>query len=138
MKDASKILYSILYSRTSLSVQNHWFDSEDRAYIICTYDEMQALFGCSRDKVSSCIKDLKKFDLIKVDKIKNENNDTINIIYIAHVETTKETLNALMEKHKSDYHALRNKNREYKREYNKKQSEIKNKSVKKWSLKIRL
>lgn len=124
MKDSSKILYSILYSRTSLSVQNNWFDENERAYIICTYDEMQVLFGCSRDKVSSCIKDLKKFDLIKVDKIKNENNDTINVIYIAHVETTKETLDALITKHKSDYHKLRDKNREYKREYNKKQSEI--------------
>lgn len=125
MKDSAKILYSILYERTNLSIENNWFDDKDRAYIICTFDEIQTFFGCSRDKVNNALKDLEKFNLIKKDKIKGHDGDLVNVIYIAHVETTNDTLKALMEKHKSDYHKLNNKNKEYKREYNKKQSLLK-------------
>lgn len=125
MKDSAKILYSILYERTNLSIENNWFDDKDRAYIICTFDEIQTFFGCSRDKVNYALKDLEKFNLIKKDKIKGHDGDLVNVIYIAHVETTNDTLKALMEKHKSDYRKLSNKNKEYKREYNKKQSLLK-------------
>jgi|GEM_PF-2213670 len=125
MKDSAKILYSILYERTNLSIENNWFDDEDRAYIICTFDEIQTFFGCSRDKVNNALKDLEKFSLIKKDKIKGRNGDLVNVLYIAHVETTNDTLKALMEKHQSNYNELSNKNKEYKREYNKKQSILK-------------
>lgn len=125
MKDSAKILYSILYERTNLSIENNWFDDENRAYIICTFDEIQTFFGCSRDKVNNALKDLEKFNLIKKEKIKGNNGDNINVLYVAHVETTTDTLKTLMEKHQSDYRELNNKNKEYKREYNKKQSELK-------------
>lgn len=125
MKDSAKILYSILYERTNLSIKNNWFDDNDRAYIICTFDEIQTFFGCSRDKVNNALKDLEKFNLIKKDKIKGHDGDMVNVLYIAHVETTTDTLEVLMDKHKSDYYELNNKNKEYKREYNKKQSELK-------------
>ena len=69
MKDSAKILYSILYERTDLSVQNDWFDSNEDAYIICTYDEIQTYFGASRSKVTSALKDLEDFDLIRKSKI---------------------------------------------------------------------
>lgn len=125
MKDSAKILYSILYERTNLSIENNWFDDKDRAYIICTFDEIQTFFGCSRDKVNNALKDLEKFSLIKKDKIKGRNGDLVNVLYIAHVETTNDTLKALMEKHQSNYNELSNRNKEYKREYNKKQSILK-------------
>ena len=125
MKDSAKILYSILYERTNLSIENNWFDDKDRAYIICTFDEIQTFFGCSRDKVNNALKDLEKFNLIKKDKIKGSDDDMVNVLYIAHVETTADTLDVLMKKHKSDYRELNNKNKEYKRQYNKKQSELK-------------
>ena len=125
MKDSAKILYSILYERTNLSIENNWFDDKDRAYIICTFDEIQTFFGCSRDKVNNALKDLEKFSLIKKDKIKGLNGDLVNVLYIAHVESTNDTLKALMEKHQSNYNELSNKNKEYKREYNKKQSILK-------------
>lgn len=125
MKDSAKILYSILYERTNLSIENNWFDDKDRAYIICTFDEIQTFFGCSRDKVNNALKDLEKFDLIKKDKITGRNGDNVNVLYVAHVETTNDTLKTLIEKHQSDYHKLNKKNKEYKREYNKKQSELK-------------
>lgn len=125
MKDSAKILYSILYERTSLSIENNWFDDKDRAYIICTFDEIQTFFGCSRDKVNNALKDLEKFNLIKKEKITGNNGDSVNVLYVAHVETTCDTLKVLMEKHQADYRNLNNKNKEYKREYNKKQSELK-------------
>lgn len=125
MKDSAKILYSILYERTNLSIENNWFDDKDRAYIICTFDEIQTFFGCSRDKVNNALKDLEKFNLIKKDKIKGRDGDLVNALYIAHVETTNDTLKTLMEKHKSNYDELSNRKKEYKREYNKKQSILK-------------
>lgn len=125
MKDSAKILYSILYERTDLSVQNDWFDSNEDAYIICTYDEIQTYFGASRSKVTSALKDLEDFDLIRKSKIVTKEGQSANVIYVGHVETTEDTLKVLMDKHKEDYHKLREKKREYKREYDRKQSALK-------------
>ncbi|MEG0857404.1 MAG: replication initiator protein A [Bacilli bacterium] len=119
MKDSSKILYSILYERTNLSISKNWFDSKNRAYIICTYDEIQVLFRCSRDKVSKCIKELERYHLLKRDKIKAKDGNLVNVLYIAYVDTSSETLDQLLDNHKSNYHKLRDKNREYKRDYDK-------------------
>lgn len=125
MKDSAKILYSILYERTDLSVQNDWFDSNEDAYIICTYDEIQTYFGASRSKVTSALKDLEDFDLIRKSKIVTKEGQSANVIYVGHVETTEDTLKVLMDKHKEDYHTLREKKRKYKREYDRKQSALK-------------
>lgn len=127
MKDSAKILYSILYERTDLSIKNNWFDENEDAYIICTLDEMQIYFGASRDKVNNALKDLEKYELIRKSKIVTKDGLNVNAIYVGHVETTEDTLQVLMDKHKEDYHALRNKKREYKREYDKKQAELKKK-----------
>lgn len=124
MKDSAKILYTILYDRTNQSIENNWFDENDHAYIICTFDEIQTLFGSSRDKVNNALKDLEKFELLKKAKIKNNNGDMVNVFYMAHAETTDSTLKSLVEQHKKDYHELRDKNREYKKEYRKKQTEL--------------
>lgn len=124
MKDSSKILYAILYERTNLSISKNWFDNKNRAYIICTYDEIQVLFGCSRDKVSKCLKELEKYNLLKRDKIKGEDGNLVNVLYIAYVDTSSETLDKLLENHRSNYHELRNKNREYKRTYDKQRSNL--------------
>lgn len=124
MKDSSKILYSILYERTNLSISKNWFDSKNRAYIICTYDEIQILFGCSRDKVSKCLKELERYNLLKRDKIKSEDGNLVNVLYIAHVDTSSETLDQLLDNHKYHYHKLRNKNREYKRAYDKERGNL--------------
>lgn len=129
MKDSSKILYSILYERTDLSVKNDWFDDEENAYIICTYDEIQVFFGASRGKVTSALKDLENFGLIKKAKIIDKNGSSINVLYVAHVDTTEDTLQTLMSKHKTDYHKLRDKNRKYKRDYDKKQTTLKKEKV---------
>ena len=115
MKDSAKILYSILYERTDLSVKNNWFDDEDRAYIICTLDEMQIYFNASRDKVNNALKDLEKFDLIKKSKLTTNEGISVNAIYVAHVDTTEDTLKTLMDKHKEEHYKLRDKNREYKK-----------------------
>ena len=125
MKDSAKILYSILYERTDLSIKNDWFDKEDNAYIICTYDEIQVYFGASRSKVTSALKDLENFDLIKKSKILDKHGESVHVLYVAHVDTTEDTLQVLMNKHKEDYHNLRDKKREYKREYDKKQAALK-------------
>ena len=125
MKDSSKILYSILYERTDLSLKNNWVDDNEDTYIICTLDEMQVYFGASRDKVNNALKDLEKFELIRKSKLVTKEGNTVNALYVGHVETTEDTLQVLMDKHKEDYHALRKKKIEYKREYDRKQAELK-------------
>lgn len=46
----AKILYGLMLDRMSLSIQNRWFDSEDRAYIIFTLEEVMKYMNCGKDK----------------------------------------------------------------------------------------
>lgn len=130
MKDSAKILYSILYEKTNFSIENNLVDEKNRVYIICTFDEIQDFFGYSRDKVNNALKDLEKFELIKKDKIKGNNGDFVNVLYVAHVETANDTLKALMEKHKSDYYFYKEKYMNKLKDYlNPKLEDIRNKQA---------
>ena len=42
----AKILYGLMLDRISLSVKNHWFDEENRAYIYFSIDDVMELLGC--------------------------------------------------------------------------------------------
>lgn len=46
----SKMLYSVLLDRMSLSMKNGWFDEENRVYIIYQISEIQADLGFSKRK----------------------------------------------------------------------------------------
>lgn len=64
----SKILYSILLDRMSISMKNGWFDDENRAYIIYQISEIQADLGFSKKKAMDYLGELEKFGLVEKKK----------------------------------------------------------------------
>lgn len=64
----SKILYSILLDRMSISMKNGWFDDENRAYIIYQISEIQADLRFSKKKAMDYLAELEKFGLVEKKK----------------------------------------------------------------------
>lgn len=64
----SKMLYSILLDRMSISMKNGWFDEENRAYIIYQISEIQADLGFSKRKAMDYLGELEKFGLVEKKK----------------------------------------------------------------------
>lgn len=64
----SKMLYSILLDRMSISMKNGWFDEENRAYIIYQISEIQADLGFSKKKAMDYLAELEKFGLVEKKK----------------------------------------------------------------------
>jgi hypothetical protein len=46
----AKILYGLMLDRLSLSKKHHWFDKDDKVYIIFTLDSVMQYMNCGRDK----------------------------------------------------------------------------------------
>lgn len=64
----SKMVYSILLDRMSLSMKNGWFDEENRVYIIYQISEIQADLGFSKRKAMDYLSELEEFGLVKKKK----------------------------------------------------------------------
>ena len=62
LSNDAKILYGLLLDRLSLSQKNKWYDEENRAYIVCSIEEITELLNCSRNKA---IKSLQELDTEK-------------------------------------------------------------------------
>lgn len=61
----SKLLYSLLLDRTSLSLKNNWLDEEGRVYIIFTVEAIEKTFMCSHPTASKMLKSLEQTGLIE-------------------------------------------------------------------------
>ena len=61
----SKLLYSLMLDRMSLSQRSGWINSENRAYIIFTVDKVMESIGCSKDKARKLIGELYGIGLIE-------------------------------------------------------------------------
>lgn len=64
----SKMLYSVLLDRMSLSMKNGWFDEENRVYIIYQISEIQSDLGFSKRKAMDYLSELEEFGLVKKKK----------------------------------------------------------------------
>ena len=64
----SKMLYSILLDRMSISMKNGWFDEENRAYIIYQISEIQKDLGFSKKKAMDYLAELETFGLVEKKK----------------------------------------------------------------------
>lgn len=60
----SKILYTFLLDRLSLSQKNHWFDEYGRVYLIFTREEVQNKLCLSEKTVTKAFKQLLEVNLI--------------------------------------------------------------------------
>ena len=54
----TKILYSCLLGRTSLSFRNKWLDEENRVYIIFTLEEIMEILGRSNKTAVTILNEL--------------------------------------------------------------------------------
>ncbi len=64
MSSDTKILYSIMLDRMSLSIRSGWLDEENRVYIMYTLEEAQTNMNCGHDKCSKVFAELEKIGLI--------------------------------------------------------------------------
>lgn len=117
----AKLLYSMLLDRTSLSIENNWFDEYDRAYIICEIDEVEIFLNCARGTANKSMKELEKYNLIMK---KQQGQGKANLLYVAHVDTSNDTLKTHLQFHKRMLNALKVKRKEKKEEYKIKKSKI--------------
>lgn len=61
----SKILYSLLLDRMSLSIKSGWLDKQGRVYIIFTADEIMEALCCADNKATKLMKELEGCGLIE-------------------------------------------------------------------------
>ena len=123
----AKLLYGMLLDRTGLSIENDWFDEEDRAYIICEISEIEIFLKCARGTASKVLKELEKINLVK--KLRLGQGEA-NFLYVAHVDTTKETLDTHLNLHKRMVDALKHKRAIAEEKRKAKKAEEKSKSQK--------
>ena len=60
----AKMLYAVLLDRMSLSLKNHWLDSENRVYIIYQVEEIMQDLGFTKRKALDVLSELEEFGLI--------------------------------------------------------------------------
>lgn len=75
----SKILYSCLLERTSLSAKNNWLDDEKRVYIIFTIDQVMEVLNKSNKTSVKVLDELEKIGLIER---KRQGLGKPNLIYV--------------------------------------------------------
>ena len=60
----AKLLYAMLNDRTSLSMKNNRYDKFDRAFIICSIEEIEVFLNCERGSANKYLKELVNFNLV--------------------------------------------------------------------------
>lgn len=66
LSNDSKIAYSILKNRLTLSIKNNWLDNDGAVYIFYTQDKLSEIMNISRRTVARVIIQLKEHNLIDV------------------------------------------------------------------------
>ena len=61
----SKLLYGLMLDRMGLSLQNGWQDTEGRAFIYFTLEEIQGTLSCGHNKAVRLMAELEQYDLIE-------------------------------------------------------------------------
>ena len=61
----AKLLYGLMLDRMGLSLQNGWQDTEGRAFIYFTLEEIQTTLSCGHNKAVRLMAELEQYDLIE-------------------------------------------------------------------------
>lgn len=78
----AKVLYGMMLDRMGLSIQNQWFDSQGRAYIIFTVENVMEVMGCQSQKAVRLMKELDTVDGIGLIEKKRMGLGRPNLIYV--------------------------------------------------------
>ena len=78
----AKVLYGMMLDRLGLSIRNQWFDSQGRAYIIFTVEDVMGVMGCQSQKAVRLMKELDTADGIGLIEKKRIGLGRSNRIYV--------------------------------------------------------
>ena len=78
----AKVLYGLMLDRMSLSVKNEWLDTEGRAYIYYSLDDIMEALGCSNKKAITIMKELDSDAGIGLIEKKRQGQGKPTMIYI--------------------------------------------------------
>lgn len=78
----AKVLYGMMLDRLGLSIRNQWFDSQGRAYIIFTVEDVMGVMGCQSQKAVRLMKELDTADGIGLIEKKRIGLGRPNRIYV--------------------------------------------------------
>lgn len=78
LSQTAKLVYAILYDRTSLSKKNGWIDEQGRVYIIFSLESIMETVHKSRTPVKNAMRELYNSGLVE----RKRNYSTANTIYV--------------------------------------------------------
>ncbi len=78
----AKVLYGLMLDRMSLSVKNQWLDSEGRAYIYYSVEDIMQALNCSNNKAIATMKELDCDNGIGLIERKRQGQGKPSIIYV--------------------------------------------------------
>ncbi len=82
LSDGAKLLYGLMLDRMNLSMKNGWFDSENRAYIYYTTNEIMESMSCGTEKATKLLAELDTEKGIGLIERKKQGQGKPTIIYI--------------------------------------------------------
>lgn len=86
----AKLLYGLMLDRMALSMKNGWLDSENRAYIIYSVDNIAEDLGCSKPTCTKIIKELDSDSGIGLIEKKRRGQGKPDIIYVKNFASPEE------------------------------------------------
>ena len=78
----AKVLYGLMLDRMSLSVKNQWLDTEGRAYIYYSLEDIMDALGCSNKKAITIMKELDTETGIGLIEKKRQGQGKPTMIYV--------------------------------------------------------
>ena len=78
----AKVLHGLMLDRMSLSVKNEWLDTEGRAYIYYSLDDIMEALGCSNKKAITIMKELDSDAGIGLIEKKRQGQGKPTMIYV--------------------------------------------------------
>ena len=86
----AKLLYGLMLDRMALSMKNGWLDSENRAYIIYSVENIAEDLGCSKPTCTKIIKELDSDSGIGLVEKKRRGQGKPDIIYVKNFASSEE------------------------------------------------
>lgn len=78
----AKVLYGLMLDRMALSIKNEWFDSENRAYIYFSIEDVMELLNCGHNKAVKSMQELDANGGIGLIEKKRRGMGKTNVIYV--------------------------------------------------------
>ena len=78
----AKVLYGLLLDRMSISVKNNWFDTDPRAFIYFSIEEIMELLNCGKNKAVKALQELDSVEGIGLVEKERQGQGKATRIYV--------------------------------------------------------